>query len=290
MTKEATFGTCNFPDLSHSLLMLLMENIHNHPWYSTPQGAFALDCELRLTQKMLTPWPRRGHSLLEVGCSHWSILELLWESGFDVSSIALSLPQLDSTRQHLHGKIDFHLGAADHLPFEDNSFDYVALMAPPPASASIPPHIVVHEAVRVAAKGVLLHLWNPCSLAGIHRRYAAKSLPEVVQQRLWLSWRDARGLLTTLSPRGSISTCSTLLGPPPWWYSNSLCQKINAMLLPIPLGSIIQLRLTHAPASPLTGIPLRLSSLRIKNSQPATVLERKDIGVAGDLAPHRSAK
>lgn len=54
-------------------------------WYDSPRGAFALTQETRLLQKMLSAWPRRGHSLLEVGCGTGRFLEFFWENGFDAT-------------------------------------------------------------------------------------------------------------------------------------------------------------------------------------------------------------
>ena len=280
-------------------------------WYATPQGAFALDREKSLLQKLLSPWPRRGHSLLEVGCADGQFLELFWQSGFDVTGLDRHSPLLAQARQRLGCRVDIQVGAADALPYDDNAFDYVALMAPLPAARTAlvdamaegeeapgvsPARDILREAVRVAAKGVMLRCWNPCSLAGLWRqrwlcparaadqpaapgnrpgnRPDSRPGPAADKPALWLGWRDYCALLRALAPDSTLRTRSTLLGPPPTWKEHSLLRRLNCQEVPLPLGAVFFLRLTLGPRPPFTALPLRIPSLGIKNTAPEPILER----------------
>lgn len=295
------------------------------PWYATPQGAFALERETQLLQHVLSPWPRRGHSLLEVGCGDGHFLEFFWQAGFDVTAVDRASPLLEAARQRLHGRADIQAAAADALPFADNTFDYVALTAPlptlppapvpgahaAPAQAPILARDILDEALRVAAKGLLLRCWNPFSLAGLWR-YAwlcSGPTPSVeapvaeddadapcpdaqeadsasARRALWMGWRDYRALLRSLAPGCAISTRSTLLGPPPTWHHSKALRLLNTWECPLPLGAVVYLRVDHQTRFPLTSLPLRLSSLRMKNPRPATAMER---GQDADHSKRRSS-
>ena len=39
-----------------------------HDWYATPEGTYAITQENRLFQHLISQWPRRGHTLLDIGC------------------------------------------------------------------------------------------------------------------------------------------------------------------------------------------------------------------------------
>lgn len=43
-----------------------------HDWYATPEGTYAITQENRLFQHLISQWPRRGHTLLdiEIGRAH----------------------------------------------------------------------------------------------------------------------------------------------------------------------------------------------------------------------------
>lgn len=289
------------------------------PWYDTPQGAYALEREKILLQNVLSPWPRRGHSLLEMGCGDGLFLEFFWQAGFDVTAIDRASPLLDAARLRLHGRADIQAGALDALPFADNTFDYVSITTPLPMSMTAAPFLhpapsqnvaerkspataslslaqdILREAVRVSAKGLVLRCWNPSSLAGLWR-YTwlcpgapshGQSSPEPQETQgvpphsqdtenrraLWLGWRDYRGMLRALSPGCSISTRSTLCGPPPTWHPGKLLRRLNEWECPLPLGAVVYLRVTHQAQCPFTALPLRLS-LRLKSTPPAAAMER----------------
>ncbi len=258
-------------------------------WHQSPTGAFALQCAQRLTEKMLSPWPRRGHTILQIYFSHSSVLEFLWHSGLDVSAVTPCAQLLESMEPSLRQKIDVHTlapAALDHMPFGDKSFDYVALSLPPiPSKQHYPPlHALLQEAIRMAAKGVLFQGWNPCSMVGMQHAWRKKSLPPFLQASPWYAWRDVTNTLRTLSaprlpaslgnPLGRIHTRSTLFTPLFCWKTGSFSQKCTGLPLPGPLGALMQVRLHLSAQIPMTSTPLHLPSLANSTMQPAPVAER----------------
>lgn len=47
-----------------------------HNWYATPEGTYAITQENRLFQHLISQWPRRGHTLLDIGCGAGIFLEM----------------------------------------------------------------------------------------------------------------------------------------------------------------------------------------------------------------------
>ena len=64
-------------------------------WFQTEAGAFALKRELRLLERMTAAWPRRGQRLVEIGCGTGVFLEVLHQSGFDVTGLDASPHMLE---------------------------------------------------------------------------------------------------------------------------------------------------------------------------------------------------
>ncbi len=244
-------------------------------WYSSQQGTFTLASTMHLTKEMLSPWPRRGHNMLAMGFGHWKSLEMLWESGFDVSAIAASQEQMELAKQSLHQKVDLYFNSFDHLPFDDNSFDYVILRPPPREEAYPLLQDMLKEAARLATKGILLQFWNKFSLLKLMS--IRQSLPYFLERSLWSSWHDARKIMRKIAPKGAISTGSTLLGPPSTWHEDSLWFKSNSKFVPIPLGALVHLRLDLVPKIPLTGIPLRLDPVGVKGVRPLVAMESRKL-------------
>ncbi len=247
---------------------------------------YMLECSLHLSKKMFSHWPRRGHSFLQIHCSHWKVLELLWESGFEVTAVSLEENFMHTAPPQLQQVVDMHMlraPALAHLPFANNSFDYVELNFLPPISAEenistqhdFPPlHAMLSEALRVAAKGVIFQGLNPFSMAGMQAKCAKKSLPPFLQQSPWHAWRDVCNTLRTLAPTGKISTRSMLLGPIASWGKKSLTKKINEAVMLGPVGALMQVRFNFADGIPLTGTALKVG----------TALKRKEMQVIAERA------
>ncbi len=253
-------------------------------WYQSPQGALALDCTLRLTKEILSPWHRRGHCILQMGFDHAKTLELLWQSGFDVSAVCTSPSLLEHLEAPLRQCVDIQYRAPaglDTLPYADKSFDYVVISLPPTAQEKPYPSLqsMVGEALRIAAKGILFQGWNICSLAGLHYTWKKKALPLYLQEGTWHTWRHVYSTLRALAPKGdtgarsSISTKTSLISPIPYWTGSGRFEKTHHWKLSIPLGALMQVRLTLQDQGAMTSMPLYVRPLTHKPLQTLPVVE-----------------
>ena len=119
-------------------------------WEHDPRGQFALDQEKSLLLKMTSHWRRRHRSMLHIECGTGHFLEVFWDAGFDLSATVSTPDDLHRARTRIGRRAELHLAKPDHLPFEDNAYDYVLLLT---ALDFCPhPEALLSEAGRVCAK------------------------------------------------------------------------------------------------------------------------------------------
>lgn len=221
-------------------------------WYETREGAFALSRERRLIEHLVSPWPRRGQKLLEVGCGTGIFLKLFWEMGFEVSGLDSSPDMLGAARRRLGPHAAYHLGRAEHLPFADDEFDYVSLLTVLEFCGD--PLMALREARRVAKYGLLVAFLNRYSLY-----YYAKGLQRpwkggggaLIEAR-WFSCREMRRLVLEAAGPKPVSCGSVLPGPIWSWRETPPCGWLNRLVLPLGLGAFVALRVNFAGEKPLT--------------------------------------
>lgn len=217
----------------------------------------------------LAPWPRRGRSLLVAGCGAGHFLRPLWHSGFDLTACEASPALREQALRRAPQGVEVAAAAADWLPFDDNSFDWVLLQAEDLPPAAVP--AALDEACRVAACGLVVTFWNSASLPWLAwrlscRRHAwpERSLP------FWQLWRR----LAARAGRLHISSC--LWRPACRWHLGAGARSVG--LSRLPLGAWCALRLDMAPRRTGTPLPLRLRP-RLETSRP--VMEYDTLRAAG---------
>lgn len=236
-------------------------------WLETPKGAFAVRHEQRLLHHMVSGWPRRGHTLLEVGCGPGVFLESFWEAGFDVTGLDSSEAMLEAARERMNCRADFHLGVADHLPFDDDAFDYVALLTslefmPDPAAA-------LAEAFRVASRGVLVGFLNRVS-----PYYPTHGLPvpglrgSLLRQAHWFSIPSMYALVRGTGVSCSITMRSVLHGPACTWRESRLFEMLNGWISLWPFGAYVAMRMDFGPRMPVTPLVLRTGKAAVSRMAP----------------------
>ena len=237
-------------------------------WYASPQGSFALAQQKRILQHLMSRWPRRGCSMLDVGCDTGLFSEFLWESGFDVTCLAQNQPMLESAQVRLGPKASYQVGVAGHLPFDNQTFDYVALLG---AFAELDdPHIALEEALRVAARGVILGFFNAFSLARLAQAFPCGGR---MPHTSWLGPAALWRLLRRLPDIRWVRFGAVLLGPPFTWRVGKICSFCNALRLPLPVGAYVALNITLGSRLPLTPLPLRLRKGRLEETSPHALRE-----------------
>ncbi len=229
-------------------------------WYATPRGSFALESERLLLSQMLSHWPRRGSSLLEVGCGAGHFLELFWEAGFDVTGLDRSQAMLDAARRRLGHKAALELGNAEYLPFEDNSFEYVALVTA--LECMDKPETALAEAFRVARRGVVVAFLNRWSLHWVAEHWrglARKCLPLKCMPERWrpateekekpryFSPLEMTRLIRAASGRRPGAPRSVLFAPSVLWRGKAGSRNGLRWWSALPFGAMAALRVDLIP-------------------------------------------
>lgn len=220
-------------------------------WFESPTGSFALTQERRLLEALVSSWPRRGQTLLEIGCGPGVFMKLFWETGFDVSGVDCSPDMLGAARRRMGPHASYHLGVAEHLPFADDEFDYASLLTV--LEFCEDPVAALREARRVAKYGVLVSFLNRYSL---YRMSHGTAWPwcgggQMIEAR-WYSCREMRRMIqTTTGPRHM--ECGSVLPGPVWsWREGVPWGWLNRFVYPMGLGAYGAYRVDFVGEKPLT--------------------------------------
>ncbi|CAM2061758.1 Methylase involved in ubiquinone/menaquinone biosynthesis [Desulfovibrionales bacterium] len=220
-------------------------------WLQTRHGIFAFNHKKMLLEHLISPWPRRNQRLLEIGCGLGMFLELFWKCGFDVTGLDTSVAMLEATRSRLSNRVELRLGCAERLPFQDNEYDFVALITVLEFVNN--PDVILSEAVRVARKGLLL-----CFLNKYSWHYLASGLPTPWNHSTlfcnahWFGPLEVRRLLSRILGRRPIYSRSIIPGPPWTWWEIPSLRFCNSFLLPPFLGAYVGVRIHLLEDKPLT--------------------------------------
>jgi SAM-dependent methyltransferase len=214
---------------------------------------------IHLLHHICAGWPRRGRKLLEVGCGDGRILELFWTLGFDVTGVEDDPRALEQARARLGDRCECVPGSCGHLPFADESFDYVALVsffsraadAPRSGLSGLP--AIFAEVGRVATRQIVIVFPNTWSLHWLE--CLLRKSPERFHNPVAM-WRRLR----RACPQGHAHWCSLPVGPSSSWQKKSFWPHCNRWRMPVPLGAFAGLHLDLLPATPVTGLPLRVAS------------------------------
>ena len=109
--------------------------------------------------------PHAGERLLDIGCGAGENLRLFHQKGCVVSGLDSSQSLLDETRKKLENRVDLHLGEPADLPFSDNEFDLVTMIAS--LEYMKKPAEAIAEAIRVCRGRMFIGAMNPYSMIGI---------------------------------------------------------------------------------------------------------------------------
>jgi ubiquinone/menaquinone biosynthesis C-methylase UbiE len=152
-------------------------------WYLSPVGRYVEKMENELILGLLKPG--RNQSLLDVGCGTGNHLLLFQKMGLDVTGIDPSEAMLRVARDKLGHRGELHLGVAEDLPFDDNSFDIVIFVTSLEFSSN--PFRAMAEVFRVARERVFVGVLNRISANGVHRRVAGLFRPGIFRYARFFS-------------------------------------------------------------------------------------------------------
>ncbi|WP_460031194.1 class I SAM-dependent methyltransferase [Megalodesulfovibrio paquesii] len=247
-------------------------------WFSSPRGQFFHARQLQLLERMLAAWPRRGRSLVEIGCGPGVFLDVFWQAGFDVSGVDAQPAMLAAARERLGDRVELHQAAYDHLPFADREFDFVVF------SAASPSREHLAEAVRIASRGVLVMSCNALSFAGMARHLptAASTFPPTAPACGLTLLRRLRGL-----GKGRLAQRAVLLGPPISWVERAPWNMLNSWPCLLPFGAWQVIRLDLDPFVGMTPLVQRAKDKLapvLRTSSCATFSHKTP--AARDSTPH----
>ncbi len=103
-------------------------------------------------------FPRAGERLLDVGCGTGEHLLFFRNQGCSVTGVEASFARIEAAKKRLGHRADIHAGRAEELPFSDNEFDVVTLIAS--LEFAEDPKKAISEAIRVSRNRVFMGTWN----------------------------------------------------------------------------------------------------------------------------------
>ncbi|MEZ0576063.1 class I SAM-dependent methyltransferase [Halodesulfovibrio aestuarii] len=226
-------------------------------WVESPAGSLALQSKKKLIVDLISGWPRRGRRFLEVGCATGLMTEMFYHAGFDVTGLDCSPLMLAEARELLGRRAEFFLGRAEHLPFDDNQFDYVSVGSV--LEFVEEPEAVLAEALRVASCGVIVTVYSKWSF---HYLLRSRSGGGCVENRRWLSPVTVDKMIRELVDTGELTRRSILLGPVCTWKETPLLGWINSRIMPYGLGALSGICVDKNDTK--MTIPLRIQKRRAK--------------------------
>lgn len=255
---------------------------------------FFSHAEELLLQSLTSKWQRRGTSLLHIGLQSYTTPEFFWDAGFDVSAVDEDSESVDFYKNYSESCIKYTMAKGEHLPFDDDSFDYAFFSSYMSNKASLHHSLaasrnaegsttheaeqrlewskeqidafmlkdffainsVFTEACRVAQRGVVFVCKNAWTL-GHFEGYGKKKNPYSI-------WKNAK----RACPVGQVRVASSLIYP-------QIIQKrlpdIECMILP--LGALLGVCMDFN-APPATGLGLRVTKEKVKAYSEAPAVNR----------------
>jgi len=135
-------------------------------WYRSPAGR-AIDQALeRFIPALLDPNP--GDRILDIGCGAGNHLIVFGKLRLNVNGVDASPYMISLARQRLGERCTLRTGMAEDLPFDDNEFDFTALINTLEFLEN--PLEALREAGRVARKKVFIGVFNSLSWDGVSKK------------------------------------------------------------------------------------------------------------------------
>ena len=210
---------------------------YNH-WYQTPEGRCADALEKGLFLKLIQP--KFGQSVLDIGCGTGHNLAFFKELGLKAAGIDTSKPMLHIAAKKLGTDVELHLGCAEELPFNNNSFDIVTLITV--LEFVTAPTKVLKEAARVARAQIYLGILNKSSLLAIIRRIKGRFRDSIYNRAKFYSIWGIEGLVKRALGNVPLDWRSTLFFPLGWHKYTHRLDKVLS-LTNNPFGAFLGVKL-----------------------------------------------
>lgn len=225
---------------------------------SLDRGGYLLWSAEKLLLQLIFDWPRRNRRMLLTGCGAGLFLEPMYRAGFDVTGQDSHPHFVTRARLRLGQAADLHLGSSECLQFDDNHFDYVAILFT--LNMTQEPEAVLQEAYRVAKRGILAGMLNRCPVPT--REEADQLGIESRDQELVnaVSWNRLKKMLRRWVPFQDVRARSVLPGPQFTWKDAGWANRLNRPSYPPDWGAFYAVRTDLQ--SECSGLPLRALSTK----------------------------
>ncbi len=168
------------------------DSLHIDAWFADPDNRALADLETSLLSRLYDFRP--GARLLDVGCGTGWFLKFCLDRGLSVTGVDPSAAMLARARALLGPSAELHRAFGEELPFEDNSFDAVALITSLEFSES--PGQMIAEAARVASRHVIVAFLNRYAVKNLERRVKSLFIPSVYGRARFFSVWEVKRLVT----------------------------------------------------------------------------------------------
>jgi SAM-dependent methyltransferase len=264
-------------------MILNKQNAMSHDqWLKTPEGCY-IDARQKELILDLTA-PRQGETLLDVGCGNGNHLLFFHMNGCNVTGVDSSLSMLEMARQKLGDKVDLHLGAAEDLPFSDNEFDIVSLIASLEFAAD--PEKAISEAIRVCRGRIFLGVLNRYSVTGVRKSATAFFHPISIEHARFFHIGELMVMIRRFLPGVRIRWGSVIFLPAGWYeFAAKLDKAIPVMGNPFGafLGFSFPVVFTVRTAQNIISDPFKI---RAESGRPVQGIIREGCKCSNDQGSH----
>jgi ubiquinone/menaquinone biosynthesis C-methylase UbiE len=221
-------------------------------WCRDPENRFVADLEDQLLLRLLKPV--RGERVLDIGCGTGRHLQMFLDMGLDVTGLDASSPMLNMAKKRLGHRAALHLGFAEDLPFEDNSFNISTMITTLEFVEDT--HKAVEEACRVTKDHIFLGVLNRYSLKGIERRIKGIFSKSLFNRArffgIWGLTREVRSCVGKTPLRRA--TVPQL--PASWNKYTQYVERLPLVQI-VPFGTFIGMAVTLVPLFRTQNIPIK---------------------------------
>jgi len=213
-------------------------------WYRGPEGQYADALEKELFVKLVRP--RKGQSLLEVGCGTGHNLEFFRDLGLEPAGVDPSEAMLKVAASKLTTDERLSLGRAEKLGFENSSFDIVALITVLEFCSN--PAEALREAIRVTREKLYLGVLNKTSFLNVTRRVKRRFQESTYNQARFYTIWELKRMVSREAGNARFTWESVLFFPLTW---HRYCHRADHLLSfrRNPLGAFLGICITPAEHS-----------------------------------------
>lgn len=164
-------------------------------WFSEPKNKAIINLEARLASDLIRPL--RGERVLDIGCGIGNNLLSFLEKGLSTTGLDPSRSMLDMASKKLGNRADLHIGFAEDLPFDDNSFDHACIVRT--LEFAEDPRKAIAEACRVAKNSIFIGLLNRYSLRVTRLRAERIFIRNIYSHAYFFSIWELKQMIRTIS-------------------------------------------------------------------------------------------